>query len=88
MRHYDYTETEVRSKIQRKLWLKGVLYAIIDGRQRFNAEEIDAWTTQEVLGQEVTPSKSNILTTERGVAKSFKRSRNKTNIAYAARIVS
>ena len=57
MARYDYSANELRSKIQRKVWIKGQHYAIIDGRRRFNEEVIEEWTTQQALDQKETPLK-------------------------------
>ena len=38
---YDFTLNEIRSKVQRKVWRKGIHYAVIDGRRRFNTEAIN-----------------------------------------------
>lgn len=53
---YDFTHNGIRSKIQRNIWQKGIHYAVIDGRRRFNTEAIDQWLTQQATGQIIPPA--------------------------------
>ena len=54
----DYTDGQIRGKIDSGKWVRGLHYSVIDGERRYHLENIVEWMNTQDSVQEVGISKS------------------------------
>jgi len=51
---WGFTAGQCKGKIQRRVWRRGIEFAVIDGRSWFNLKGIEQWFGQQAQDQRVT----------------------------------
>jgi hypothetical protein len=64
-----FTTNQIRSKIQRGIWERGLHYAVVDGRTMLNVRRIEEWIIQKVSDQEAIGCRSATAQAENGSRK-------------------